>query len=84
MIRLVEYADQEKRRYGAMVAVSRDLQKDELVLHDARAHDGQDRALRIIFSDRPIAPDIAYRNNRQDAACFCRPVKPVELRRKIA
>jgi len=41
-------------RYGAMVAVSRDLVKDELVLHDARAHDGQDRALRLIFSDKPI------------------------------
>ncbi|MDO5326955.1 MAG: trehalase family glycosidase [Clostridia bacterium] len=43
-------------RYGAMVAVSRDLQKNELVFHDARAHDGQDRALRVIFSDRPIVP----------------------------
>ena len=44
-------------RYGAMVAVSRDLVKDELVLHDARAHDGQDRALRIIFSDKPFEDD---------------------------
>ena len=42
-------------RYGAMVAVSRDPVKDELVLHDARAHDGQDRALRLVFSDRPFA-----------------------------
>ena len=28
-------------RCGAMVAISRDPVKDELVLHDARAHDGQ-------------------------------------------
>ena len=41
-------------RYGAMVAVSRDPVKDELVLHDARAHDGQDSALRLVFSDRPF------------------------------
>ena len=41
-------------RYGAMVAVSRDLVKNELMLHDARAHDGQDRALRVIFFDQPI------------------------------
>ena len=45
-------------RYGAMVAVSRDLIKDELILHDARAHDGQDRALRLVFSDKPFQ----YRN----------------------
>ena len=41
-------------RYGAMVAVSRDLVKDELMIHDVRAHDGQDRALRVIFSDKPF------------------------------
>ena len=45
-------------RYGAMVAVSRDLVKDELVLHDARAHDGQDSALRLVFFDKPFEDNI--------------------------
>ena len=43
-------------RYGAMVAVSRDLVKDELMIHDVRAHDGGDRALRVLFVPQSYDP----------------------------
>ena len=57
-------------RYGAMVAVSRDLVKDELVLHDARAHDGQDRALRVVFSDKPFEYDSGEALKRRESIPF--------------
>ena len=41
-------------RCGAMVAISRDPVKDELVLHDARAYDGQNAPSGRSFPTSPF------------------------------